>query len=169
MSTTNVRRAWYREHWLWLLMLPPAASVAAGFTLLYFAVHEPAPLVVDDYSRIEDISREEARADARAAERGLEATLRLLAGDRATTEIAIELAGNVETPRPTLTLRLRHAGNAAADRTVALEYDGREYVGRTDLAPGRYDFEIAPSDRAWRLAGAVGHAPTTVHVTAPRD
>ncbi len=48
-----------------------------------------------------------------------------------------------------------------------LDYDGREYVGRSDLAAGRYDFELRPSDGAWRLAGAVGRAPTTVRVSAP--
>ena len=166
MSIANVHKRWYRERWPWLLMLPPGASVIAGFALLYFAVHTPNALVVDDYSRIEEISHEQSVADRRAAERGLEATLRLNTDDRGATRVAVELAGDSGTP-PTLVLRLRHAGNAAADRTLVLDYDGRAYGGRTDLAAGRYDFELAPSDRAWRLAGAVGRAPTTVRVAAP--
>jgi len=167
MSTTHAQKPWYRDRWPWLLMLPPGASVIAGFALLYFALHSPAPLVVDDYSRIEEISREQSQADQRAASRGLEATLRLLAGERGATEIAVKVSGDVGTPQPTLELKLRHAGNAAADRALVVAYDGNEYVGDTDLAAGRYDFELAPSDRAWRLAGAVGRAPTTVHVAAP--
>jgi uncharacterized protein len=166
MSTYGVHKPWYRDRWPWLLMLPPGASVVAGFTLLYFAVHSPAPLVVDDYARIEEISHEEQMADERATVRRLEATLHLRSGERGTTEVAIEIAGDVGTPPQSLALRLQHAGNAAADRALMLEYDGREYVGRTDLAPGRYDFELRPSDGAWRLAGAVGRAPTTVRVTA---
>jgi hypothetical protein len=166
MSMTHVHKPWYRDRWPWLLMLPPGASVVAGFALLYFAVHEPPALVVDDYARIEEISREQSLADERAADRGLEATLRLRADERGATKVAIEVVGDVGTPPPTLELKLRHAGNAAADRALVLDYDGREYVGRTDLAPGRYDFELAPNDRAWRLAGAVGRAPTTVHVAA---
>jgi hypothetical protein len=166
MSTTNVQKPWYRDRWPWLLMLPPGASVVAGFTLLYFALHSPAPLAVDDYSRIEEISHEESQADERAADRGLEATLRLTAGERGATEFAVEVAGNIGALPPTLELKLRHAGNAAADRALVLRYDGREYVGSTDLAAGRYDFELAPGDRAWRLAGAVGRAPTTVRVAA---
>jgi hypothetical protein len=157
---------WYRDRWPWLLMLPPAASVVAGVALLYFAVHSPAPLVVDDYARIEEISREESQADARAAERGLEATLRLSADDSGATRLAVEVAGDTAAPPSTLDLKLRHAGSETADRALVLHYDGREYVGRTDLAAGRYDFELTPSDRAWRLAGAVGGAPTTVRVTA---
>ena len=167
MSSSPVQRPWYRDRWPWLLMLPPGASVIAGFALLYFALHSPAPLVVDDYARIEEISREQSQADQRAADRGLEATLRLLAGERGATEVAIEVAGDVDPPPTTLELKLQHAGNAAADRALELAYDGREYVGHTDLAAGRYDFELAPSDRAWRLAGVVGRAPTTVHVAAP--
>ena len=166
MSMPSVHKPWYRDRWPWLLMLPPGASVVAGFALLYFAVHEPPALVVDDYARIEEISREQSLADVRAADRRLEATLQLRAGERGATEIAIEVVGDVGTPPPTLELKLRHAGNAAADRTLMLDYDGREYVGHTDLAAGRYDFELAPSDRAWRLAGAVGRAPTTVRVVA---
>jgi hypothetical protein len=166
MSTTHVQKPWYRDRWPWLLMLPPGASVVAGFVLLYFAVHSPAALVVDDYSRIEEISHEESLADERAAGRGLEATLRLNADERGATHFAVDVVGDVGTPPPTLELKLRHAGNAAADRAIALDYDGREYVGATDLAAGRYDFELKPRDGAWRLAGAVGHAPTTVRVTA---
>ena len=166
MSVANVHKPWYRDRWPWLLMLPPGASVVAGFALLYFALHSPAPLVVDDYSRIEEISHEEQMADERAASRQLAATLRLRADARGGTEIAIEVIGDIGTPPPSLTLRLQHAGNAAADRALVLDYDGRDYVGRTDLAAGRYDFELAPSDREWRLAGAVGRAPTTVRVSA---
>jgi hypothetical protein len=164
--STSTHKPWYRESWPWLLMVPPGASVVAGVALLYLAVRQPAPLVVDDYARIEEISREQSLADDRAAERGLEATLRLRATERGATQVAVTLRGDVGTQPSTLALRLRHAGSAAADRTLALAYDGREYVGRTDLADGRYDFELTPADRAWRLAGAVGRAPTTVHVAA---
>ena len=165
MSAASVHKPWYRERWPWLLMLPPGASVAAGVALLYLAVRSPAPLVVDDYARIEEISRTQSIADQRAAELGLSATLELRAGEPGTTQVAVRLAGNVET-LAALGLKLRHAGNEAADRTLALTYDGAAYVGRTDLAAGRYDFEISPSDHAWRLAGAVGGAPTTVRVAA---
>ena len=101
-------------------MLPPGASVVAGFALLYFAVHSPAPLVVDDYARIEEISREQWQADERAADRGLVATLRLNADERGATHFAVEVAGDVGTPPSTLELKLRHAGNAAADRALVL-------------------------------------------------
>ena len=160
-----MHKPWYRERWPWLLMLPPGASVAAGVALLYFAVHSPAPLVVDDYARIEEISREQSMADQRAAELELAATLELRAGESGTTRVAVRLTGNVAT-LPTLELKMRHAGNEAADRTLALTYDGADYVGHTELADGRYDFEIAPRDHTWRLAGAVGRAPTTVRVVA---
>lgn len=166
MSVAGVHKPWYRDRWPWLLMLPPAASVAAGFALLYFAVREPAPLVVDDYSRIEEISREELREDERAVELRLEARLRLRADPRGGTQVAVELGGDVGKAPPTLVLRLRHARSETADRTLALDYDGREYVGRTDLAAGRYDFELAPNDRAWRLAGTADRVPATVRVTA---
>jgi uncharacterized protein len=166
MSVMNMQKPWYRESWPWLLMLPPAASVIAGVALLYLALREPAPLVVDDYARIEEISREQATADRNAADLNLAATVSVTMDGRDRTRIAVQLAGDVGTPPRALVLRLRHAGHMAADRTVTLEFDGSEYTGRTDLANGRYDFDLAPANRPWRLAGAFGHAPTTVRVVA---
>jgi hypothetical protein len=166
MSKAPTDRPWYRDRWPWLLMLPPGASVVAGLALLYFAVHSPAPLVVDDYARIEEISREQSQADERAVDRGLEATLRLTEAERGATLFTVEITGDVGASPPTLDLKLQHAGHASADRAIVLRFDGRKYVGSTDLVAGRYDFELAPNDRGWRLAGTVGRAPTTVHVAA---
>ncbi|HVY66187.1 MAG TPA: FixH family protein [Gammaproteobacteria bacterium] len=167
MSAVPMQKPWYRERWPWLLMLPPAASVIGGFVLLYFAVESPNALVVDDYARIEEISAAEAVADRHAAERGLAADVALSAGERGDTRLTVQVTGDLgAAPPATLVLRLRHAGNAAGDRTVTLTFDGRAYGGRAALIDGRYDFAIEPEDGVWRLAGAVGRAPTTVHVTA---
>jgi hypothetical protein len=168
MSAASTPKPWYREVWPWLLMLPPAASVAAGLGLAYLAVHEPSALVVDDYANIEEIAREEAAADRRASELALDATLALKTDRAGDTRVTVELARPPPGPAPsTLLLRLRHAANPAADRALELTYDGRVYEGRTTLAAaGRYDFELTPADRAWRLVGAVGNAPATVHVAA---
>lgn len=167
VASMSMQKPWYRERWPWLLMLPPVASVIGGFVLLYFAVATPNALVVDDYARIEEISKAQAVAEQHAAERGLAATVALAAGERGDTRLTVGMTGDLgAAPPPRLVLRLRHAGNAAGDRLVTLTYDGREYGGRANLIDGRYDFELAPEDGAWRLAGAVGHAPTTVHVTA---
>jgi hypothetical protein len=167
MSTAGTPKPWYRERWPWLLMLPPAASVVAGLALAYLSVHEPSPLVVDDYANIEQIAREEAAADRRAGELELDATLTLRADRTGGVSIAAELARTSAIALPaTLVLRLRHVANPAADRTVELGYDGSAYRGRAVLAAGRYDFDLGPADRSWRLAGSVGSAPTTVHVAA---
>jgi hypothetical protein len=168
MSTASTSKPWYRELWPWLLMLPPGASVVAGLGLAYLAVHEPSALVVDDYANIEEIAREESVADARASELKLEATLALSTDRAGNTRVTVEFANApAGAPPGTLLLRLQHASNPAADRALVLQYDGRVYQGRTTLgAAGRYDFELWPTDRAWRLAGAVGGAPTVVHVAA---
>jgi hypothetical protein len=167
MSAPDTPKPWYRELWPWVLMLPPAASVVAGLGLAYLAVHGASPLVVDDYANIEQIARAEADADRRASELALDATLTLRPDRSGDIAIAAELARTAEAPLPaTLVLRLRHVANPAADRTVELHYDGSAYRGRAALAAGRYDFDLGPADRTWRLAGAIGGAPTTVRVAA---
>jgi uncharacterized protein len=50
MSTPGAipTRPWYREPWPWLLMLPPAVSVAGGLVMLYLALSSPPELVPTD-------------------------------------------------------------------------------------------------------------------------
>ena len=58
-------RAWYREPWPWLLMLPPLASVAGGLVMLYLALSEPPEIMG---SGAEPLAIEHASAHAPAAE-----------------------------------------------------------------------------------------------------
>jgi hypothetical protein len=144
-------RPWYREVWPWLLMLPPAASVAGGVMMVVLATGTPAALVVDDYSRIEALTSERFERDVRATELGLVARIDFLAAP-ARVEVRLESAGYFELPR-TLRLILRHATNPAADRTVDLGDAGGALAAPVDLLPGRYRIELLPPDSSWRLAG----------------
>jgi uncharacterized protein len=150
----QVSKPWYRELWPWLLMIPPGASVFGGFTMVYLAVHEPNVLVVDDYARIEEITRARFARDARAAELGLEALIRVAtdADGRAVVEVALD-GNDGFAPPARLSLYLRHAANAAGDRKLELARDESIYLGVTDLAAGRYEVEVVPSDESWRLGG----------------
>jgi hypothetical protein len=167
MTQAAQARPWYRELWPWLLMLPPAASVVGGVTMVYLAVSTPSALVVTDYSRIEEITSERYALDRRAAELRLSARLALEgAGTLVLVNVALAQASGVSAP-PALQLRLQHASNSSADRELVLTGRGGEYRGATDLAAGRYDVELLPPDRAWRLGGSIGGAPAAVELEPP--
>jgi hypothetical protein len=90
-ETTRDPRPWYRQIWPWLLMLPPALSVAGGVTMVYLATHTPAALVVDDYARIEELTNERFERDREAQRLGLTAELRI---EREAGRIELALAAS---------------------------------------------------------------------------
>ncbi len=145
------RTPWYKQVWPWLLMLPPAFSVAGGVTMIYLANSTPSALVVQDYARIEQITSERFDRDRRAGELGLMATLGF-ASAPARVEVRLDGPPSFRSPR-TLTLFLSHTTDAAADRELELLRSGNAYTAPADSLSGRYRIELMPDDRTWRLAG----------------
>ena len=161
------QRPWYRESWPWLLMLPPLASVIVGSLMLYLAIEVPDPLVVDDYSNIEDINNRQFERDRAAAALGVSADITFETGADGQVDVNVALEGSADfAPPPTLKLKLQHVANADADRRIELERSAGKYVAATTLAVGRYDLELTPADESWRLAGPVLGVPSTAHLSA---
>ena len=148
---TERRRPWYREVWPWLLMLPPAFSIVGGVTMIYLANSSPSALVVEDYARIDEITSERFDRDREAAELGLTAELSF-GGSPARVEVTLEAPASFRLPR-TLTLFLRHATDAGADRELELTRSGSVFMADLEALRGRYRIELMPVDRAWRLGG----------------
>jgi hypothetical protein len=167
MSTGTSNRPWYREPWPWLLMLPPFGAVIGGFAMLALAVGSPDALVVDDYAHIEDFTRAQFEADRRATELELHATVALASAAAGRARISVELAADDAFAAPhELTLRLRHAARADADREALLVRDGGAYVGETELAAGRYTLELSAPGSDWRLEGTVAGVPAVLELEA---
>lgn len=152
MSALPPVKPWYREMWPWLLMLPPLASVAGGVTMVYLAVGTPEALVVEDYSRIEDITRERYAAERRALELGVAARVVLepASGEEVAVSVELDGAGAPEA----LVLALRHAAHPTADREVVLSR-AAGYRGIVELAAGRYQLDLRPADSSWLVSGAL--------------
>ena len=147
------KRPWYREVWPWLLMLPPAASVLGGVTMIYLANNTTSALVVEDYSRIEEITSTRFERDRRAAELDLTAELEFATAP-ARVEVVLAAPESFVQPR-TLLLGLRHATNPDADREVTLVRAGVGYTAAAELTAGHYRAELSPDDRSWRLGGEI--------------
>ncbi len=157
-------RPWYRQLWPWLLMLPPAAAVAGGVGMLYLALTTSSDLVVADYARIEELTGQRFAQDARAVELNLSAEVSFAAISEnhvlATVRLTDNLAPNV------VRLELQHATRHDFDTAVTLgpALDGPPgvYAGEFELPPARYELELVPLDRAWRLAGELTRLPQTL-------
>lgn len=153
------RRPWYREFWPWLLMLPPALSVVGGVAMLLLAIETPSALVVDDYSKIEELTSERFHRDREALRLGLTATLEI---ERDAGHIDLFLAAPPPYELPgILTLALRHATDPASDLELSLVRDGEgdgegeRFSADAGLKAGIYYVELMDPERTWRLsAGA---------------
>jgi hypothetical protein len=148
-------------------MVPPFGAVIGGFAMLALAIGAPDALVVDDYAHIEDLTRAKFAADGRAAELDLRAVIVFALDDGGRTRVTVELeAGSAFSAPHELSLRLRHAARADADRTLLLVRNGGTYVGEVELAVGRYAIELSSTDAAWRLA-SMANLPAAVELSPP--
>jgi uncharacterized protein len=151
-SAGESRRPWYRQRWPWLVMLPPFASVVAGFTLLFHALNSPNPLVVDDYASIVRHTEKRFERDREAARLGLAGRVSITA-EAAGTEIVLGLEPVPGDPGP-LRLRFVHPTLESLDRETALlpEGAGRWSGQLPEQLQGRYYLQLEPAARSWRLA-----------------
>ncbi len=117
--------------------------------MVYLANSTPSALVVQDYARIEEITRERFDRDRQAAELGLTAEL-TFSRAAARVEVTLDAAASFRAPR-TLALFLRHATDAEADRELQLLRSGNTYIAAAESLQGRYRVELMPDDRTWRL------------------
>jgi hypothetical protein len=149
-------------------MVPPAFAVAGGVTMLYLAVGRPAELVVADYSRIEELTSERFARDAQAAALDVGADAAFAATADGRTAVTLRwVATPLTAPAPILHLHLQHVARKAADRQVVLYRDAAGvYHGELELAAGRYDIELSPADRSWRLSGSLLTVPAELHLRA---
>lgn len=155
-----MNKPWYRHLMVWLIMLPPAAAVVSGVTLLYIAAAGGDPVLRDDYVKIGMTLEADSSRDAAARALGLGANVHLLRQDG---RVTVVLRGPLERVPDNLTLRLLHPTDGDQDRSAALERAGN--VWQADLrqaAQGRWLVQIEPTDRAWRLAGELAAEASAV-------
>ena len=150
MKLQAVKRPWYREPWVWLLIALPMSAVIGGIITIVIAVSTSDGLVVDDYYRRgKAINRDLAR-DRMAAQYRLEAHFDFGADGR---RVGLSLRAPDYRPPETLMLAVLHPTRKGLDQRVLLvrTQPGR-YTGRLDLlAPGNWYVQLEADD--WRLSG----------------
>jgi hypothetical protein len=160
-------KPWYREIWPWLLMLPPALSVAGGVTMVVLATRTSSALAVDDYARIETLTKERFARDLQATRLGISAEL---AFERQSERIVLSLAAvRLATLPQVVTLRLRHATNPARDLDIALVRQGEVFSAPLALPDGLFAIELLPPDRTWRLGAGPLHLDGRVALSPQTD
>lgn len=147
------RRSAWREPMLWLVAGLPAASVVAGFVLIFaIARHGSTDSLSGSVRRTAQIQAEDTRADEEALRRDLQANLRQEADG-----VVLDLRGDAGDAgdAPSLRLRLLHPAEAAHDRELALERvaPGRWRASATLDTTHAWNLRVESVDGRWRLAG----------------
>ena len=147
----TLSKAWYKDKWPWLLVLPPAFSVVGGIAVLCLALANNDGLVADDYYK-RGLAINQTLERNRAAEAGGYRVHLMFSSDRA--RIRATLSG-ANAPAA-LTLRLAHPTRVGNDRMLQLTPKGPGvYEGSLSDPPsaGRWDVSVQDAGNSWRLSG----------------
>lgn len=153
------KRPWYREPYVWLVILFPTIAVIGGIITFHLAVWSQDGLVVDDYYKQGlQINRLLAR-DQAAASHGLQATFHF---NEETHLIRLYLTANPNYPLPSqIELNFSHHTRSNFDKHLVLQRGGKNFyqAALPELIPGAWYVELAADD--WRLLKSL-RVPLTV-------
>jgi hypothetical protein len=150
----NENNVWYREFYVWLVIVLPLCAVVASFATLYIAIQNPPEMVVEDYARIEAIAEENIARDRLAAQLGLTASLQMnIADSNGMTPLVLSLDGQPIDALP-LSVRVRvfHSTTSKFDAEAILTKTGGRYFGAIKLPDSNYDLRIENLERTWLLS-----------------
>ena len=149
----NMKKSWYREPFVWLLIFFPASAVLGGMITITLAVNSNDGLVADDYyKRGLEINRTLER-DKAAVRHRLQATLRF---DAKLQLIHLNLDAHSDYQLPNqILLRFSYHTRSGFDKKVVLPRLGDTFYQGTlpDLKEGVFMVQLTADD--WRLLGSV--------------
>jgi hypothetical protein len=166
MDTPKIKRPWYREPWVWLMIALPMTAVIGGMITFYLAVVTSDGLVVDDYyKRGKTINRDLARDDA-AARYQLRATIEL---DLRDNRMQLQLESATAVRPKMLTFSLLHPTQPGHDQVINLQHAGDGvYSGAIDeVGRGNWYLQLEADD--WRLSGDMQIPVTERIILLPLD
>jgi hypothetical protein len=149
----SVKRAWYREPYVWMLIAFPSMAVVAGFITLALAIVSSDGMVEDDYyKRGLEINRILDR-DTAAATHGLMADVTFNVGDKL---ILVHFTSKPEYQLPdTIMLSFTHHTRQGFDKKVLLQHVAANtyQMPLPELINGEWTIEFSAAD--WRLMRVV--------------
>ncbi|SFR48684.1 hypothetical protein SAMN05216203_0793 [Marinobacter daqiaonensis] len=154
VQSDEASRPWYRQPWLWFLILFPSMSVGYCIVAITLAITSENSMVVDDYSKQGRGINQSLTRDIRAAELGLTATV-----SQGTHELLLQLDARESGARhhDYLTLQLFHPTLSDKDRVLQLQPQGGGYY-RAQVPgniEGRWYLDLRDPANEWRIKGEV--------------
>ena len=148
MLKINLSRLWYREPYVWLLILIPVTAVLMGIVMIWLAIKSNDGLVVDDYYRQGLEINMVLERDTAAENYGISAEI---LPDETGKWFKVCLSGNEKFSMPEiLHVRFLHRTRSGFDQSVILTrtHDNNYYSDMPVLVRGNWDVLIESDD--WR-------------------
>ena len=140
---------WYREPYVWLVILFPAIAVIGGIVTVILAINSDDGLVVDDYYKQGLAINRTLERDRAAESNGLQADIVLLQ-EHNSVRISLNADNNFEYP-DRLMVSFLHSTRSGFDHKVFFTRiaDGRYEAELPGLIPGKWYVQIESGN--WRL------------------
>ncbi len=151
--TDIVKRAWYQEPYVWLVILFPSLAVIGGMITITLAINSNDGLVVDDYYKQGLQINQKLDRDYAAGRYGLKAFMAFYVSDQV---IEINLYRNTDYVLPnTLNVTFFHHTRSGFDTSLTFEkMENSIYRGQLpNLIAGEWTVELSADD--WRLMSSV--------------
>ena len=165
-TSNKANEPWFRHLWVWLVMIPPASAVVAGFATAWLAGGPPA-LVVDDYGEIAMATQQRQYRDQSARQLGLRAQIDFGPPGQAFASVAVTSSDRSYVVPTQLQLQLIHPTHEERDQLVILERLDGLYVAEIRLPDSRVYVQLEDLDGAWRLVGELPDSATALELVAP--
>ncbi len=153
MNTATQKVIWYREPFVWVLIVIPMTAVVMGFLILYYSITTEDGLVDDDYYQDGLAINQVLDRDNAARQYGLTAMLQLhyTGGD-----VAVQLHPGKLAPLPQqIKVKWMYATRSGHDQRTTITGDGHGlYQGPIPkLVPGHWYVQLEAGN--WRLLGSM--------------
>lgn len=151
MTTETQIGPWYRQPWLWFLIMFPAASIVYCAIAITVALNMDNSLVTDDWDKDGRAINMIIARDEKAADLGMQAQI-----DFSQRNVTIDLS-TFDGPAnfPYLILNLFHPTLSNQDRTVQFDQIAPgKFAGKLhEDIEGRWYFDLRGPANEWRLKG----------------
>ncbi len=145
------KKPWYREPFVWLVILFPASAVIGGMITISLAINSDDGLVVDDYYKQGLEINLVLKRDKAAIKHGLQANLNF-----ENNFIQVRLNKNVDYDLPKqIDLRFSHHTRPGFDKELILDKvaDNIYQSKAPELILGKWSIQISADD--WRLLKSI--------------
>jgi len=158
MIDIEIKKAWYRQPLVWMLIVIPLSAVFGGISMIYLAITTDDGLVKDDYYKYGKQINLVLERDIEAKRIGLSGKFDF---QQATGVVSVQLTTQAGKLPATVTLELLHATRAGQDQKTDLVLTAdKGYHGLIKtLVPGRWYVQLTTSQ--WRLNGELQHPGQT--------